>query len=245
MMRLQKYMAMAGVASRRASEKLIAEGKVKVNGRVVTEMGIQINEYKDTVHVRDHKISLNLKEKKLYYMVNKPRGYVSTVKDERGRKTVLELVNTKERIFPVGRLDLNTSGILILTNDGDLTYGLTHPKHQVPKTYVVKVKPVPSKEKLTYLRSGGDIGVYHISPCEISTRAIDSETATYQVTIHEGKNRQVRNMFEFIGCEIVTLKRISIGNLKLKGLRLGKARQLDQDEVQYLKDLAEQSKDQE
>ncbi len=239
MMRLQKFMATAGVASRRASEKLIAEGKVNVNGRKVTEMGFQINEYKDIVHVRGKRISVNLKEAKMYYVINKPRGYLSTSKDERGRKTVLELVPKEDRLYPVGRLDQNTSGILIMTNDGDLTYGLTHPKHEVPKTYVVKVSPVPTKENISKLRSGGDIGVYKIRACEISLRTLEEENATYVVTIHEGKNRQVRNMFEYIGCEIVTLKRIAIGELSLKGLRLGKSRQLEDEEVKYLKELAE------
>lgn len=238
MMRLQKYMALAGVASRRASEKMILEGKVKVNGRKVTEMGVQINEYKDLVHVNNRKISLNLSESKVYYMINKPRGYLSTAKDERGRKTVLDLVRSKERLYPIGRLDLNTSGILLLTNDGDLTYQLTHPKHEIPKKYVVKVAPIPSKEQLSYLRKGGDIGVYTIAPCEIQTRSLEEARASYEVTIHEGKNRQIRNMFEYFNCEIVTLKRISIGKLTLKGLPVGKARRLDEDEIKYLMNLA-------
>lgn len=239
MMRLQKFMASAGVASRRASEKLIAEGKVKVNGRPVTEMGTQINERKDIVHVQGKRIMLQ--EEKVYYMLNKPRGYVSTTSDEKGRKTVLDLVPDKERIYPVGRLDQNTSGIILLTNDGELTYGLTHPKHEVTKTYVVKVSPIPTKEQLSYLRKGGDIGPYTIGPCEISTRDTDTEagTGTYVVIINEGKNHQVRNMFEYFKCEIVTLKRIAIGKLTLKGLRLGKMKELDDDEIKYLKSIAE------
>ena len=239
MMRLQKFMARSGVASRRASEKLIAEGKVKVNGRPVTEMGMQINERNDIVHVQGKRIMIE--EEKVYYMLNKPRGYVSTTNDEKGRKTVLDLVPDKERLYPIGRLDQNTSGIIILTNDGDLTYGLTHPKHEVPKTYVVKVSPPPSKEDLSYLRKGGNIGPYSIGPCEISTRDFDevAGTATYEVTIHEGKNHQVRNMFEYFKCEIVTLKRIAIGKLTLKGLRLGKTKELDQDDIKYLRSLAD------
>lgn len=232
-------MAQSGVASRRASEKLIAEGKVKVNGRPVTEMGMQVNERKDIVHVQGKRIQIE--DEKVYYMLNKPRGYVSTTNDEKGRKTVLDLVPDRERLYPVGRLDQNTSGIIILTNDGDLTYGLTHPKHEVPKTYVVKVSPVPTKEQLSYLRKGGDIGPYVVGPSEISTRDFDEEagTATYVVTIHEGKNHQVRNMFEYFKCEIITLKRIAIGTLTLKGLRLGKIKALDTDEINYLKSLAE------
>ncbi len=131
MMRLQKYMAQAGIASRRASEKLIEEGKVKVNGRVVKEMGYQVNERKDVVHVQGKRISMD--RDKVYYMLNKPRGYLSTSKDERDRKTVMDLVPKGKRLYPVGRLDQNTSGILLMTNDGDLTYAMTHPKHEVPK----------------------------------------------------------------------------------------------------------------
>lgn len=237
MMRLQKFMAQSGVASRRASEKLIEEGKVKVNGRVVKEMGYQIDEKRDVVLVQGKR--LYTENDKVYYMLNKPRGYLSTSIDERGRKTVLDLVPKGERLFPVGRLDQNTSGLIILTNDGDLTYKLTHPKHHISKTYVIKVAPIPTKEGLAHLRSGGDIGVYTISPCEINLRSLEEERATYEVTIHEGKNRQVRNMFEFIGCEVVTLKRIAIGKLKLKGLRLGKARKLEEEEIAYLKSIAE------
>jgi pseudouridine synthase len=237
-MRLQKFMAMAGVASRRQSEKLIEEGKVKVNGHVVKEMGTKIDEKRDTIHVQGKRVFIN--EDKLYYMLNKPRGYVSTVNDEKNRKTIMELVPDEERLYPVGRLDQNTSGILLLTNDGDLTYRLTHPKHEVTKKYVIKVKPIPSKEKLSELRKGGDIGVYTIASCEIRLRRFDEEenTGTYEVTISEGKNRQVRNMFEYIGCEVVTLKRIAIGELTLKGLRLGKSRKLTPEEIIYVKKLA-------
>ena len=237
-MRLQKFMAMAGVASRRQSEKLIEAGKVKVNGHVVKEMGMKIDEKRDTIHVQGKRVFIN--EDKLYYMLNKPRGYVSTVNDEKNRKTIMELVPDEERLYPVGRLDQNTSGILLLTNDGDLTYRLTHPKHEVTKKDVIKVKPIPSKEKLSELRKGGDIGVYSIAPCEIRLRRFDEEenTGTYEVAISEGKNRQVRNMFEYIGCEVVTLKRIAIGELTLKGLRLGKSRKLTPDEIVYVKKLA-------
>jgi len=237
MMRLQKFMSTAGVASRRASEKLIADGKVMVNGRKVTEMGTQIDERRDIIHVSGKRIFLE--KEKVYYMLNKPRGYLSTAKDERNRKTVMDLLPKKKRLYPVGRLDLNTSGIIILTNDGDLTYGLTHPKHEVPKTYVVKVSPLPDKEQLSYLRKGGDIGVYTIASCEISTRKIEGDQGTYVVTIHEGKNRQVRNMFEYFGCEIITLKRIAVGDLSLKGLRLGKFRELTEEEIDYLYKLAD------
>ncbi len=229
-------MAMCGVASRRASEQLISEGKVKVNGHVETEMGLKIDPKHDTIHVRGKRIFIE--EEQVYYMINKPRGYVSTVSDERGRKTVMDLLSTDTRVFPVGRLDQNTSGILLMTNDGDLTYRLTHPKHEISKKYVIKVSPIPDKEKLEYLRKGGDIGVYTIAPCEIRTRNVEQERATYEVIIHEGKNRQVRNMFEFIGCEVVTLKRISIGKLTLKGLPLGKSRKLTLDEIAYIKHLA-------
>jgi len=237
MMRLQKFMAQSGVASRRASEKLIEEGKVKVNGRVVKEMGHQIDEKRDIVVVQGKRLISHTD--KQYYMLNKPRGYLSTSIDERGRKTVLDLVPSDERLFPVGRLDQNTSGLLILTNDGDLTYKLTHPKHHISKTYVIKVSPIPTKEGLALLRNGGDIGVYVISACEINLRNLEENRATYEVTIHEGKNRQIRNMFEFLGCEVVTLKRIAIGKLKLKGLRLGKARKLEEEEIIYLKNLAD------
>jgi pseudouridine synthase len=237
MMRLQKYMAQSGVASRRACEQIILEGKVKVNGRKVTEMGFQVNEKSDIVHVQGKRIGTF--EQKAYYMLNKPRGYLSTSCDERGRKTVMDLIPKKDRLYPVGRLDQNTSGLIILTNDGDLTYGLTHPKHHIPKTYVIKVTPIPTKEQLAYLRKGGDIGPYVIGPCEIQTRAVEEDKASYTVTINEGKNHQVRNMFEYCGCEVITLKRIAIGKLTLKGLNVGKTRELELDEVSYLKKLVD------
>lgn len=237
MERLQKFLAQAGVDSRRNCEKLIVEGKVKVNGHTVKELGVKVEPSKDIVHVSGKRILLE--EELVYYMLNKPRGYLSTAKDERGRKTVMDLVNSKYRVFPVGRLDQNTSGLLLLTNDGDLTHKLTHPSQEIEKTYVIKVKPIPEKDRLNYLRKGGDIGVYTIAPTEIRLKVSDEQTATFEVKIHEGKNRQVRNMFEFIGCEVVTLKRTNIGKLTLKGLPVGKCRKLEEDELRYLKKLVQ------
>lgn len=237
MMRLQKYMALAGVDSRRKCEALITAGKVKVNGRVANKLGTQVNEQTDIIHL-DNRV-IRLKQQKEYYIMNKPRGYISAAKDDRGRKTVLDLMPRHGRLYPVGRLDRNTSGLLIITDDGELTNLLTHPREHIPKTYVVKVTPVPDKATLARLRSGGTFGDLTTQPCQIQTRTIEGDFATYEIVLHEGQNRQIRRMFEFFQHRIVTLRRTKFGELKLKGLPVGKYRKLDQQEMDYIMSLKE------
>lgn len=235
MIRLQKFLAEAGVASRRASEKLIADGHVKVNGRVVKEMGVQVDPSKDVVHYNNKVI--RIQQKMVYYMLNKPKGYITSASDEKNRKVVFDLLDVEERLFSVGRLDQATSGMLILTNDGDLTYKLTHPKHEVEKTYIAEISPKVSEEDIEKLRSGVTIDGYKTSKCKISKIRDDFDRESYKVVIHEGKNRQIRKMFEVVGSKVINLKRTRIGTLQLDGLKRGQYRPLTKEEVRYLKEL--------
>lgn len=233
--RLQKFLADAGIASRRKAEKLILEGKVSVNGRIVKELGSKIDTNKDVIKYAGKVIkSAN---KLIYIMLNKPTGYITTVSDEKGRKTVIDLIDIKTRLYPVGRLDYNTSGLLLLTNDGDLTYRLTHPKHEVEKKYMVTVQGMPSEKDLDALRKGTDLREFKTSHSMIKVLESSNDRTKLQVVIHEGKNRQVRKMFEHIGCPVIRLKRVAIGKLKIEGLPHGKYRHLSKDEVNYLKRL--------
>jgi len=233
-MRLQKFLAHAGVASRRASEEMIKQGRIAVNGRIVTDMGIMVNE-NDTVSVDGKKILNHESKDKIYVILNKPEGYVSTVKDQFGRPTVIDLVSEiKCRIYPVGRLDYDTSGLIILTNDGEFTYRLTHPKHEIDKVYEALVSGVPTKSELEQFRTGLKIDHYVTSPAGIEIIDVKDKNAVIRVTIHEGKNRQVRKMCEAIGHKVLSLKRISIGPIALGDLPLGKWRMLTSDEVNSL-----------
>ncbi|WP_053957312.1 pseudouridine synthase [Inediibacterium massiliense] len=233
-MRLQKYIAHAGIASRRKAEEMIKEGRVKVNDQVVKDMGVEIEPTKDKIYVDGNFIELE--QKNVYIMLNKPKGYVTTVSDEFGRPTVLDLVkDINERIYPVGRLDFDTSGLLLLTNDGDFTYHLTHPKHEVKKTYIAKIKGVPTKEELKKFKNGVDIGGYITAPAHIEMIKQSRVFCTTRVMIHEGKNRQIRRMFDQINHPVVALKRVSIGEIKMNDLEEGKWRNLTKEEVNYLK----------
>ncbi|QUI23089.1 rRNA pseudouridine synthase [Vallitalea pronyensis] len=233
--RLQKYLADAGIASRRKSEILIQEGMVTVNGRTVKALGTKINPQKDIIKYEGKVIKQNTRH--VYFMLNKPTGYITTVSDEKGRKTVMDLIDYPTRLYPIGRLDYNTSGLLLLTNDGDLTYRLTHPKHEVEKKYLVTIKGVPTEKQLGELRKGVNLGVYKTSRSKI--RVVDAKEGltTLQVCIHEGKNRQVRRMFEHIGFTVTKLKRTAIGRLTLSGLKHGKYRPLTKEEIHYLRKL--------
>lgn len=233
--RLQKFLADAGIASRRKSEALILEGKVLVNGRQVKELGIKVNEDKDIIKYNGKVVKI--KKSHVYIMLNKPTGYITSVSDEKGRKTVMDLIDVKTRIYPIGRLDYNTSGLLLLTNDGDLTYRLTHPKHEVDKKYIAVVKGMPSEDNLNKLRKGTDIGEYRTSTSRISILEKFKDKTKLQVIIHEGKNRQVRKMFEHIGCPVIKLKRVAIGKLQIEDLQQGRYRHLKNDELNYLKSL--------
>lgn len=237
--RLQKFLAEAGVASRRKAEELIAQGKVKVNGEVVMEMGRKIDPAKDTVTYLDQKVTTK-DTKMVYLMLYKPEGYVTTAKEQFGRPAVMDLVKgVKERIFPVGRLDYDTSGLLLLTNDGDLTYKLTHPKHDVDKTYIAKLYGIPDEGALQKFRRGVVIDGKRTKPAKIQIidKDKDGRFCTAEIIIHEGRNRQVRKMCEAIKHPVAQLKRTATGELKLGDLQKGKYRHLTEKEVKYLKKL--------
>lgn len=223
--RLNKYIANAGVCSRRAADKLIDENKVKVNGKVVLEKGTVIDTYKDNVEVNGKKISIS--EEKVYILLNKPKGYITTAKEQFNRPFVLDLINEKERVYPVGRLDMDTSGLLILTNDGQLTNKITHPKNHIHKTYEAILKNELSNVDMQKLEKGVDIGGYVTQPAKVQKLG-DKKV---RITISEGKNRQVRKMFETVNNKVVELKRISIGKLTLENLEVGKFKYVKYEEI--------------
>ena len=232
--RLQKYLANSGVASRRKCEELILQGKVEVNGKVVTELGTRINPEKDIVKF-DGKEVKQVK-KMVYILLNKPIGYVTTADDQFGRDTVLDLVKVKERIVPVGRLDMYTSGALILTNDGDFVYKVTHPKHEIEKTYTVTVKGIVQNSEVEQLRKGVKIDDYTTKPAKVKILKTDTEKdiSRLEITIHEGKNRQVRKMCEAVNRKVLALHRSKIGGIGVKDIELGKWRYLRENEIQKL-----------
>ncbi len=232
--RLQKFMAEQGVASRRKSEELISAGKVKVNGHVAT-IGMKINPYKDLVTVRGEKITFHKKRKMVYIMLHKPRGYVTTVSDEKGRKTVMDLIpDIKERVYPVGRLDKDSEGLLILTNDGSFTNCMTHPSHEYPKKYRVTVRPAITDEALDKLRHGIELDGKMTAPAEVNIISQEEGRVVLEFIIREGRNRQIRRMCESQGLEVARLKRLSIGSLKLGMLPQGQYRELSEQEVKRL-----------
>lgn len=234
-MRLNKYIAAAGVCSRRKADELIANGNVRINGAVMKEMGYDVADG-DTVQVNGRIISAA--SKKVYVAVNKPLGYITSMDDDRSRATVAELVaDIPERLFPVGRLDYNTTGLLIMTNDGDLTYTLTHPKHEVWKTYIATVSGVISDNRIARLRKGVDIGGFVTSPAKVRVIKQMSRHAVVEISIHEGKNRQVRKMFAAVGNKVQELERVSIGDIRLGRLMSGHYRKLTREEIEYLKSL--------
>lgn len=236
-MRINKYIAHRGIASRRKADELVSSGAVKINGKVVDEPGYLVKE-DDVVEVNGTVISGD-EERKVYYMLNKPEGYVTTAKDQFDRPSVLDLMkDVKERVYPVGRLDYETSGLLIITNDGDLTYALTHPKHNVDKVYLAKVRGSISKNDIDRFEKGLNIdGEYTTAPARLKVvKVIDSNHSICRVTIHEGHNRQVRKMFDAIGKKVVHLKRVKVGRLSLGDLKKGEYRRLSKEEVEYLKD---------
>lgn len=235
--RLQKYIADCGIASRRKAEELIKHGKIKINGQIVTELGTKINPQKDVVLYNDKQIQND--NKYVYILLNKPIGYVTTVKDQFNRESVLDLVKVKERIVPVGRLDMYTSGALILTNDGDFVYQVTHPKHEIDKTYTVTVKGKVTDEAIQKLRDGvkiEDREIYITKPAKVKILKIDGEKnqSRLEITIHEGKNRQVRKMCEAIGHKVLALHRSKIAGIDVKDLPLGKWRYLTEKEVEKI-----------
>ena len=232
--RLQKYLANCGIASRRKCEEYILQGKVKVNGETVTELGKKVNPEKDIIEFENKPVRENTK--KIYILLNKPIGYVTTSDDQFGRDTVLDLVKVRERIVPVGRLDMYTSGALILTNDGDFVYKVTHPKHEIEKTYTVTVKGIVQNSEVEQLRQGVQIEDYTTKPAKVKILKTDTEKdiSRLEITIHEGKNRQVRRMCEAVGRKVLALHRSKIGNIGVKDLELGKWRYLNSREVEQL-----------
>ena len=232
--RLQKYLAECGIASRRKCEEYIEQGKVEVNGNIVTELGTKINPEKDEIKFEGKIVKEN--KKLVYILLNKPIGYVTTVDDQFNRDTVLDLVKVKERIVPVGRLDMYTSGALILTNDGDFVYKVTHPKHEIEKTYTVTVKGIVQNSEVEQLRQGVKIEDYTTKPAKVKILKTDVEKdiSRLEITIHEGKNRQVRKMCEAVGRKVLALHRSKIANIGVKDLELGKWRYLNSREVEQI-----------
>lgn len=234
-MRINKYLAEQGVASRRHADEIIAAGRVKING--VTAVLGTIVEENDVVLVDEQPLG-NSERKDVYFIMNKPKGVVCTVSDDRGRKTVLDLLqDVPERVFPVGRLDYETEGLLLLTNDGDLAFRLTHPKTEIPKTYLVKIEGTLTEKDLNPIRSGIELDGVLTKKCKAHIVETNKNYTKVHVTITEGKNRQVRRMFEAIGKNVDFLKRVSIGSLKLTGLNRGEYRPLTEQEIAYLKNL--------
>ena len=235
MERLQKFIALSGYCSRRKAEELIEQGKVMVDGKVVTEMGVKVNE--------NNKITIDgktlSKENKEYILLYKPRGVVTTTSDEKNRKTVLDLIETDKRLYPIGRLDYDTTGIILLTNDGELTNLLIHPRNEIDKVYIAKINGIMSVTDIKKLESGVIIDKYKTSRSRIKVKKIDKKNncSIVQITIHEGKNHQVKKMFEAIGFEVLKLKRESIAFLDLTGLKPGEYRKLSIKEVKKLYSL--------
>ena len=233
--RLQKYMASQGIASRRKCEEYITQGKVKINGKTVKELGIKVNPNKVKIEFNGKEIK-NTHEPHVYILLNKPIDYVTTVKDQFGRNSVLDLVQINKRIVPVGRLDMYTSGALILTDDGDFVYKITHPKHEITKTYTVTLKGIPTLDEIKNLENGVDIGGFTTSKAKVKILKTDEEAGTsrLEITIHEGKNRQIRKMCEAINKKVLALHRSKIGNIGVKDLKIGTWRYLSQKEVELL-----------
>ncbi|WHX47411.1 pseudouridine synthase [Paenibacillus woosongensis] len=234
MERLQKILAAAGVASRRKCEELITSGQVQVNGETVTALGTKADPAVDVITVNGKTIGA---EKKIYIMFNKPKGVITSASDPQGRKIVTDyLKGITERLYPVGRLDYDTEGLLLLTNDGDFAHLLTHPKHHVPKTYLATVKGVPHGTELEKLKDGVMLEDGMTAPAEVEYYDVDPDgkQAVISITIHEGRNRQVRRMFEAIQHPVTKLKRISFGGLYLDNLKRGLYRHLSKEEVEEL-----------
>lgn len=229
MERLQKVIAQAGIASRRKTEELITTGKVKVNGQITTELGTKVSE-KDRIEVNNELIEKEVKE---YYLLNKPRGVVTTTSDDKNRKTVVELIPTTARIYPVGRLDYDTTGVLLLTNDGDFANILMHPTSEIDKVYMAKLEGIIKGEQINKLKDGIEIEGEIVKASRVKLKKVDSKTNTcmVQITIHEGKNHQVKKMFKAVGHEVIKLKREREAFFDVKDLQSGQFRKLTPKEV--------------
>ncbi|NLZ54974.1 MAG: rRNA pseudouridine synthase [Thermoanaerobacteraceae bacterium] len=237
-MRLQKYLSQAGIASRRAGENLILQGRIKVNGITIKELGTKVNPESDIIEV-DGRIC-DIKRDFIYILLNKPKGILTSVKDPFGRPTVLELLKgVKEKVFPVGRLDKDTEGLLLLTNDGDLTYKLTHPKFKVFKTYIANVNGAIKQREIRALEKGIMLEDGLTSPAKIKIMKVFDNSTLIELKIYEGRKRQIRRMCAAIGHPVISLRRTQIGCLSLKGLKLGQWRYLNREEINYIKSLKE------
>lgn len=236
-MRLQKYLADCGVASRRKCEELISQGLVRVNGESVTQMGSTVDPERDTVTYKGKKVSPQ--KSKVYIMLNKPAGVVSTCSDDKGRATVMELVqDVKERLYPVGRLDFTTEGLLLMTNDGELANVLTHPKHSVEKKYLAVIGGAVTDDEIKKLEGGVDLDGYKTNRAIFHVVSSSPDRTEILCVITEGKNRQLRRMFEAVGKEVKYLKRVGVGEIKLGNLKKGQYRRLTADEITYLQKMA-------
>ena len=232
MERLQKYLASCGVASRRKCEELIVNGNVKVNGIIVKDLGTKVSE-KDVVLLNDIEVK---RQEKLYYLLYKPEKIICSVKDEKGRKTVIDLIDTKEKIFPVGRLDYDTSGLLLLTNDGELSNKLTHPSHDIEKTYYAKIDGILNQKEINELEKGIIIDNIKTKRSHVKVIKIDKKNnkSYVEITITEGRNHQVKNMFNYFNHKVIKLKRIKYSFLTLDNLRIGEYRTLTIKEIKKL-----------
>ncbi|PRO66776.1 pseudouridine synthase [Alkalicoccus urumqiensis] len=237
MERLQKIIAKAGITSRRKAEKLIEDGRVEVNGKKVTELGAKANQQTDKIVVDGVPLE---NEEPVYYLLYKPAGVISSVSDEAGRKVVTDYITTEKRIYPVGRLDYDTSGAIILTNDGEFANQLMHPKYKVEKTYYAKVEGIPDKEAIKQLRRGIEIDGHKTSPAFAKVRQTNNRkgTSLVELVIHEGRNRQVRRMLEAVGHPVLKLRREQYGVVDLQGLNAGEYRELKPYEVKKLRESA-------
>lgn len=253
-MRINKYLAECGVGSRRSCDQLIREERVKVNARLVTELGQDINIENDTVTVDGHKVKLI--SKKYYIMLHKPKGYVTTVSEDKQkssdgqtvnagqkRKTVMELIDVKARLYPIGRLDYDSEGLLLLTNDGDLTHKLTHPSFEVPKTYIVKFGGTISETEMQQLRKGVLIDEKLTTPAKVKLLEFANDESRLEITIREGRNHQIKKMLEVVGKQVTFLKRTEIGEIRLGGLTRGTYRHLNDKELNSLRKLVKHKSD--
>lgn len=231
--RLQKYLADCGVASRRKCEELILQGKVSINGKKVIELGVKVTSGKDKVYLEGKEV--RPENKRIYIMLNKPEGYITTAREQFDRPSVMDLLKgVEQRVFPVGRLDKDTSGLLLLTNDGEYSYALTHPKHHIKKMYVAEIRGIPDSQKLDKFRKGLRIEDYTTQPAEIRIVSSGKKTSIVEITIYEGRNRQVKKMCSTIGHPVISLKRIAVGNLQLGDLPVGRWRYLKGFELKLL-----------
>lgn len=234
-MRINKFIAESGVASRREADRMVTEGRVKINGKQVTQPGTDVDVYNDAVYVDG--VRIDPVRRDIYIMLNKPKGCITSVKDDKGRKTVMDYVDCGKRIFPVGRLDYDSEGLVLMTNDGDLAYNLTASKNDVPKTYIAKAEGEVKEEHLKKLRSGILLDGVMTKPAKARLLAFENGVSRVEITITEGRNRQVRRMFESLGFNVIFLKRVEIAGIRLGGLARGAWRYLSPKEIKKLKEL--------